>query len=210
MSVRDVWRGDRIARSSLLSVGRGQGRANSQRRTVIKYSLSLRDYDTAELYVNGLSSIAAGRCTGRGVAVDSRAWSSGPDDAGGICDRSTTTTHRLGSIRHLPQVKAMPGPVLLRDCQINGTTGYEEAAAGQGAVAGLNAGLRVNWSVASRSCWGERLHISACLIDDLVTKRCGRAVSAVHVAGSEFPASRSDRTTLSARLGDIALGALGY
>ncbi len=118
--------------------------------------------DTTELYVNGLS-------TSLPSDVQLRLLRSVPGLEG---VRMTRPGYAIEydwfpphQLRHTLEVRAVPG--LFFAGQINGTTGYEEAA-GQGLVAGVNAGLRVRGDgefVLER----DEAYIGV-LVDDLVTR----------------------------------------
>jgi tRNA uridine 5-carboxymethylaminomethyl modification enzyme len=119
-------------------------------------------HDTAELYVNGLS-------TSLPATVQLEILRSVP----GLADVKMNRAGYAIEYDYYPptqldpslQVKALPG--LYFAGQINGTTGYEEAA-GQGLVAGLNAALSVQRK--EPVILGRETSYIGVLIDDLVTR----------------------------------------
>src|ERR1700686_5336870 len=119
-------------------------------------------HDTSELYVNGLS-------TSLPATVQLEILRSVP----GLADvRMNRAGYAIEYDYYPPtqldpslQVKAVPG--LYFAGQINGTTGYEEAA-GQGLVAGLNAGLSMQRKQAV--VLGRETSYIGVLVDDLVTR----------------------------------------
>jgi tRNA uridine 5-carboxymethylaminomethyl modification enzyme len=119
-------------------------------------------HDTSELYVNGLS-------TSLPATVQLEILRSVP----GLADvRMNRAGYAIEYDYYPPtqldpslQVKAVPG--LYFAGQINGTTGYEEAA-GQGLVAGLNAALSIQRK--QPVVLGRETSYIGVLVDDLVTR----------------------------------------
>jgi tRNA uridine 5-carboxymethylaminomethyl modification enzyme len=132
---------------------------NAERHQIF---LEPEGHDTTELYVNGLS-------TSLPATVQLEALRTIP----GLADvRMTRAGYAIEYDYYPPTqldatlaVKALPGLFLAG--QINGTTGYEEAA-GQGVVAGLNAGL----AALDRAplVLGRESSYIGVLVDDLVTR----------------------------------------
>jgi tRNA uridine 5-carboxymethylaminomethyl modification enzyme len=119
-------------------------------------------HDTAELYVNGMSTSLPAT-----VQLDVMRTIRGLENV-----RMTRAGYAIEYDYYPPtqldptlQVKAIPG--LYFAGQINGTTGYEEAA-GQGALAGLNAALKVLGR--DGLILGRETSYIGVLIDDLVTR----------------------------------------
>ena len=118
--------------------------------------------DTTELYVNGLSTSLPPDVQLRFLRTIPGLEDVKMTKAGYAIEYDYFPPHQL---RHTLQVRSVPG--LYFAGQINGTTGYEEAA-GQGLVAGANAALSVQGRdpfVLER----DQAYIGV-LIDDLVTK----------------------------------------
>ena len=119
-------------------------------------------HDTAELYVNGMSTSLPAS-----VQLEVLRTIRGLENV-----RMTRAGYAIEYDYYPPtqldatlQLKAIPG--LYFAGQINGTTGYEEAA-GQGAIAGVNAGLAVLGRDAI--ILGRETSYIGVLIDDLVTR----------------------------------------
>src|SRR5579862_879400 len=119
-------------------------------------------HDTTELYVNGLSTSLPAE-----VQIDILRSVSGLERA-----RMTRAGYAIEYDYYPPtqldatlQVRALGG--LFFAGQINGTTGYEEAA-GQGVIAGLNAGLAVQGR--PPVILGRETSYIGVLVDDLVTR----------------------------------------
>lgn len=119
-------------------------------------------HDTSELYVNGMSTSLPAE-----VQLEVLRSVPGLENV-----RMTRAGYAIEYDYYPPtqldaslQVKALPG--LYFAGQINGTTGYEEAA-GQGAFAGINAGLRV--LERDPLILGRETSYIGVLVDDLVTR----------------------------------------
>jgi tRNA uridine 5-carboxymethylaminomethyl modification enzyme len=119
-------------------------------------------HDTSELYVNGMSTSLPAE-----VQLEVLRSVRGMENV-----RMTRAGYAIEYDYYPPtqldaslQVKAVPG--LFFAGQINGTTGYEEAA-GQGAVAGANAALRV--LARPPLILGRETSYIGVLVDDLVTR----------------------------------------
>jgi tRNA uridine 5-carboxymethylaminomethyl modification enzyme len=119
-------------------------------------------HDTAELYVNGMSTSLPAD-----VQLEVLRTIRGLERA-----RMTRAGYAIEYDYYPPtqldptlQVKAVPG--LFFAGQINGTTGYKEAA-GQGVIAGINAGLNV--LAREGLILGRETSYIGVLVDDLVTR----------------------------------------
>ena len=119
-------------------------------------------HDTAELYVNGLSTSLPASVQLEILRSISGLANARMTRAGYAIEYDYYPPTQLDSSL---QVRAIPH--LYFAGQINGTTGYEEAAA-QGVVAGLNAALRSQNKNATRL--GRETSYIGVLIDDLVTR----------------------------------------
>jgi tRNA uridine 5-carboxymethylaminomethyl modification enzyme len=164
---------ENIGRSAMYGgaiVSRGPRYCPSVEDKIVKFPTAERHqiflepegHDTAELYVNGLS-------TSLPADVQLAVLHSIP----GLEDvRMTRAGYAIEYDYYPPtqldssfQVRNLPG--LYFAGQINGTTGYEEAA-GQGTIAGLNAGLA---ALGRRSIiLGRESSYIGVLVDDLVTR----------------------------------------
>jgi tRNA uridine 5-carboxymethylaminomethyl modification enzyme len=164
---------ENIARSAMYGgaiASRGPRYCPSVEDKIVKFPAAERHqlflepegHDTAELYVNGMSTSLPAA-----VQLDVLRTVRGLEDV-----RMTRAGYAIEYDYYPPtqldpslQVKAVPG--LFFAGQINGTTGYEEAA-GQGALAGMNAGLRVLRR--EPVILGRETSYIGVLIDDLVTR----------------------------------------
>ncbi len=118
--------------------------------------------ETSELYVNGLSTSMPPEVQREFLAAVPGLEAAKMTQPGYAIEYDYFPPHQLHPTL---EVKALPG--LFFAGQVNGTTGYEEAAA-QGVVAGLNAGL----SALEQDPWiidRDQAYIGV-LVDDLVTK----------------------------------------
>jgi tRNA uridine 5-carboxymethylaminomethyl modification enzyme len=154
-------------------------------------------HDTAELYVNGMSTSLPAS-----VQLEILRTIRGLENV-----RMTRAGYAIEYDYYPPtqldptlQVKAIPG--LYFAGQINGTTGYEEAA-GQGAIAGINAGL----AVLGRDglILGRETSYIGVLVDDLVTRGVDEPYR-LFTSRSEFRLTVRQDNALR-RLGTIAMDA---
>jgi tRNA uridine 5-carboxymethylaminomethyl modification enzyme len=118
--------------------------------------------DTSELYVNGLSTSLPGDVQQAFLRTIPGLERARVTRMGYAIEYDYFPPHQLS---HALEVRALPG--LFFAGQINGTTGYEEAAA-QGVMAGVNAGLKA-LGRASFVLERDEAYLGV-LVDDLVTR----------------------------------------
>jgi tRNA uridine 5-carboxymethylaminomethyl modification enzyme len=153
-------------------------------------------HDTTELYVNGLS-------TSLPAPVQLEILRS----IEGLADVEMTRAGYAIEYDYFPptqlwpslESRAMPG--LFFAGQVNGTTGYEEAA-GQGVIAGINAGRRVH--DAEPVILGRETSYIGVLVDDLVTRGVDEPYR-LFTSRSEFRLTVRQDNSLR-RLAPIAVG----
>jgi tRNA uridine 5-carboxymethylaminomethyl modification enzyme len=164
---------DNIAKSAMYGgaiASRGPRYCPSVEDKIVKFPhaerhqifLEPEGHDTAELYVNGMSTSLPAA-----VQLDVLRTIRGLENV-----RMTRAGYAIEYDYYPPtqldptlQVKAIPG--LFFAGQINGTTGYEEAA-GQGAIAGINAALTARGD--DGLILGRETSYIGVLVDDLVTR----------------------------------------
>jgi tRNA uridine 5-carboxymethylaminomethyl modification enzyme len=199
---------DNIARSAMYGgaiASRGPRYCPSVEDKIVKFPdaerhqifLEPEGHDTAELYVNGMSTSLPAA-----VQLEVLRTIRGLENV-----RMTRAGYAIEYDYYPPtqldptlQVKAIPG--LFFAGQINGTTGYEEAA-GQGAIAGINAGL----AALGRDglILGRETSYIGVLVDDLVTRGVDEPYR-LFTSRSEFRLTVRQDNALR-RLGMIAVNA---
>ena len=181
-----VRRPDRGRRAALLPVDRGQGRALRGQGRRTRSSLSRRGSTTPTVYPNGISTSLPAEVQEAYVRSIQGLENAEIIQPGYAIEYDYVDPRALD--RGRLEVKALPGLFLAG--QINGTTGYEEAA-GQGLVAGLNAAARGAGARAGDVSAASEAYIGV-MIDDLVTRGVTRALPDVHLAG-RVPAAAAGR-----------------